>query len=144
MSKTPTTLGQLADLVGGRVHGNSQLTIDGAAVLGEVVNGEITLVDHVDRLKTLNATQASAVVLAEKIEGEFLAGGEVLVAVDAAERAVLRIGEHPGIDGDRRSVLPRAVGVTVTGQAVVVAWRLDRLRLGTCCNREPQKEEGRK
>src|SRR4029079_14968671 len=73
MSKTPTTLAQLAELVGGRVHGNSQLVIDGAAVLGEVVVGEITLVDHVDRLKTLNATQASAVVLAEKIEGEFLA-----------------------------------------------------------------------
>jgi UDP-3-O-[3-hydroxymyristoyl] glucosamine N-acyltransferase len=42
-------------------------------VLGEVVAGEITLVDHLDRLKTLNATQATAVVLAEKIEGEFLA-----------------------------------------------------------------------
>src|SRR5689334_10729481 len=73
MSKTPTTLAQLAELVGGRIHGNSQLVIDGAAVLGEVVVGEITLVDHVDRIKSLNATQASAVVLAEKIEGEFLA-----------------------------------------------------------------------
>jgi UDP-3-O-[3-hydroxymyristoyl] glucosamine N-acyltransferase len=73
MNKTPTTLGQLAKLVGGRVHGDSQLTIDGAAVLGEVVAGEITLVDHVDRFKKLNATQASAVVLAEKIEADFLA-----------------------------------------------------------------------
>src|SRR6185503_7034140 len=53
MSKQPTTLGQLAELVGGRIHGNSQLAIVGAAVLGEVVDGEITLVDHVDRLKTL-------------------------------------------------------------------------------------------
>jgi UDP-3-O-[3-hydroxymyristoyl] glucosamine N-acyltransferase len=73
MHKTLITLGQLAELVGGRVHGDSQLAIIGAAVLGEVVAGEITLVDHVDRLKRLNATQASAVVLAEKIEGEFLA-----------------------------------------------------------------------
>jgi UDP-3-O-[3-hydroxymyristoyl] glucosamine N-acyltransferase len=77
MSKTPSTLGQLAELVGGRIHGNSQLAINGAAVLGEVVAGEITLVDHVDRLKKLNATQATAVVLAEKIEGEFLAVGDL-------------------------------------------------------------------
>ena len=75
---------------------------------------------------------------------EFLQGGEVLVAVDAGERAVLRVGERPGVDGDRRSVLPLAVGVAVAGHAVVVARRLDDLRLGTRCNREPQKEEGRK
>src|SRR4029079_8322734 len=75
MNKQPTTLGQLAELVSGRVQGDSKVTIHGAAVLGEVVAGEITLVDHVDRLKKLNATQASAVVLAEKIEGEFLAIG---------------------------------------------------------------------
>ena len=37
---------------------------------------EITLVDHVDRFKKLNATQASAVVLAEKIEAEFLAAND--------------------------------------------------------------------
>src|SRR5262249_46657553 len=71
MSKQPTTLGQLAELVGGRVLGDPKLTIRGAAVLADVVAGEVTLVDHVDRLKKLNATPASAVVLAEKIENEF-------------------------------------------------------------------------
>src|SRR3954453_22588167 len=76
MNKIPTTLGQLAKLVGGRVHGDSRLAIDGAAVLSEVIAGEITLVDHVDHFKKLNATRATAVVLAEKIEGEFLAANE--------------------------------------------------------------------
>src|SRR4051794_17602085 len=75
MNKTPTALGQLAELVGGRLQGDPRLTICGAAVLGEVVAGEITLVDHVDRLKKLTATQATAVVLAEKIEPEFFAIG---------------------------------------------------------------------
>ena len=72
MSKTSTTLGQLAEFVGGRVQGDPKLPIYGAAVLGEVVAGEITLVDHVERLNKLDATQATAVVLAEKIVGEFL------------------------------------------------------------------------
>jgi UDP-3-O-[3-hydroxymyristoyl] glucosamine N-acyltransferase len=76
MSKTTTTLGHLAELVGGRIDGNSQLAIDGAAVLAEVVSGQITFVDNVDRLKALNATQATAAVVAEKIEGEFLATAE--------------------------------------------------------------------
>jgi UDP-3-O-[3-hydroxymyristoyl] glucosamine N-acyltransferase len=67
MSKRTTTLGQLAELVGGRVQGDSHLPICGAEVLGEVAAGEITLVDHQDRMKHLNTTQASAVVLCEKI-----------------------------------------------------------------------------
>ena len=116
MNKTPTTLGQLAKLVGGRIHGNSQLALDGAAVLGEVVAGEITLVDHVDRFKKLNATQASAVVLAEKIEAEFLAANDgpapkaaiVVADVHAAFGAIIchfrpqRIREAIGIS-------PRAI-----------------------------------
>jgi len=67
MSKRTTTLGQLAELVGGRLQGDSQLAIHGAEVLGEVANGEITLIDHVDRLKHLTTTQASAAVLPEKL-----------------------------------------------------------------------------
>src|SRR5262245_56251446 len=76
MSKQPTTLGQLAELVGGRALGDSNLAIHGAAVLADVVAGEITLVDHVDRLKKLNGTPATAVVLAEKIESEFNAASD--------------------------------------------------------------------
>src|SRR4051794_1237254 len=88
MRKTPTTLGHLAELVSGRIHGDSQLPIEGAAVLAEVVPGQITLVDHVDRLKTLNATQATAAVVAEKIEGEFLATAE-----GSGRKAAIVVGE---------------------------------------------------
>jgi len=76
MSKQPTTLGQLAELVGGRVLGDPNLTIHGAAILADVVAGEITLVDHADRLKKLSATLATAVVLAEKIENEFISASD--------------------------------------------------------------------
>jgi UDP-3-O-[3-hydroxymyristoyl] glucosamine N-acyltransferase len=71
MSKQSTTLSHLAELVSGRVEGDLTLQIHGAAVLGEVVAGEITLVDHVDRLKQLHATQATAVVVSEKVAGDF-------------------------------------------------------------------------
>ena len=69
MSKRSTTLGQLAKLVGGQLQGDSRLAIKGAEVLGEVAAGEITLVDHPDRMKLLNSTPAAAVVLCEKIAG---------------------------------------------------------------------------
>ena len=69
MHNRSTTLGQLADLVGGRIQGDPRLPIHGAAVLGEVEAGEITFVDHADRLRRLNSTQAGAVVLSEKVAG---------------------------------------------------------------------------
>jgi UDP-3-O-[3-hydroxymyristoyl] glucosamine N-acyltransferase len=70
MSSKPTTLGQLAELVLGRVQGDPAAKISGAAVLAEVGAGEITLIDHADRLKQLAATQAAAVVVPEKIAGD--------------------------------------------------------------------------
>jgi len=68
MNEKVTTLGQLAALVGGRVHGDPTTVIRGATVLSDVAAGEITFVDHADRLKQLATTQAAAVVLHEKIE----------------------------------------------------------------------------
>ncbi len=76
MHNRSTTLGQLADRVGGRIQGDPQLPIHGAAVLGEVEAGEITLVDHVDRMKRLNSTQAAAVVIGEKVVGELAGVGD--------------------------------------------------------------------
>jgi len=67
MNKRATTLGDLAELVGGRVHGEPATVICGAAVLAEVAVGEITLIDHVDRVKRLAATEAAAVVRPEKV-----------------------------------------------------------------------------
>src|SRR5215510_9283034 len=75
MRNPSTTLGQLAELVGGQLQGDSNLPIHGTEVLAEVTAGQITLVDHVDRLKQLNDTPAAAVVVAEKILSEFTASG---------------------------------------------------------------------
>ncbi len=88
MSKLSTTLGHLAELVGGRHHGDPQLAIHGAAVLGEVARGEITLVDHVDRIRQLNATPACAVLLAEKIAGDYIATNE-----DPARKAAIVVAD---------------------------------------------------
>jgi UDP-3-O-[3-hydroxymyristoyl] glucosamine N-acyltransferase len=82
MSPPSTTLGQLATLVGGRVHGDPGLTIRGAAVLGEVAAGEITLVDHPDRLKPLRATQAAATVLGEKIDCSLVGEKAAIIVAD--------------------------------------------------------------
>jgi UDP-3-O-[3-hydroxymyristoyl] glucosamine N-acyltransferase len=67
MSDRSTTLGTLAELVGGRLHGDPATMIRGAAVLDEVAAGEITLVDHPERVKQLVATQAAAVVVPERM-----------------------------------------------------------------------------
>jgi UDP-3-O-[3-hydroxymyristoyl] glucosamine N-acyltransferase len=72
MSERSTTLGRLAELVGGRVNGDAAIIIHGAAVLREVAAGEITLVDHADRTRQLATTSAAAVVVPEKIAGSFL------------------------------------------------------------------------
>jgi UDP-3-O-[3-hydroxymyristoyl] glucosamine N-acyltransferase len=72
MSDRSTTLGQLAELVGGRVIGNASITIHAASVLSEVADGEITFIDHADRLKLLLATSAVAAVVPEKIDAQLL------------------------------------------------------------------------
>jgi UDP-3-O-[3-hydroxymyristoyl] glucosamine N-acyltransferase len=67
MTKQYSTLGELADLVGGQAHGDPTTVIRGAAVLGEVTAGEITLIDQPERVKHLIATQAAAVVMPNQI-----------------------------------------------------------------------------
>lgn len=70
MGEGAKTLGQLAELVGGLVAGDPATVIRGAAPLGSVQGGEITLIDQPERVKKLAATQAAAVVLSEKLETE--------------------------------------------------------------------------
>ena len=76
MSNRTTTLGQLAEIVGGRVQGDPQLGIHGADTLAEVAAGEITLVDRAEKLKRLHATSAAAVVTNAQLAAELLAAGE--------------------------------------------------------------------
>jgi UDP-3-O-[3-hydroxymyristoyl] glucosamine N-acyltransferase len=71
MSGRSTTLGQLAELVGGRVQGDAATAIQSAAVLSEVVAGEITFIDQPERLKQLIAKSAAAVIAPEKIASQW-------------------------------------------------------------------------
>lgn len=56
-------LAQLAELAGGRLVGDGDLWITGAAVLGDAKPHEITLVDHADRLPKLAVSTAAAAVV---------------------------------------------------------------------------------
>jgi UDP-3-O-[3-hydroxymyristoyl] glucosamine N-acyltransferase len=58
-----TTLGRLAELVGGRVAGDSELQIRGTASLGEAQPGEISFVDHPRLRDQISRSVASAVVV---------------------------------------------------------------------------------
>ncbi len=85
-----STLGELAHLVGGRLHGDPAIVIRGAATLSEVAAGEITFVDHPDRVKKLNATKAAAVVLSTNI----LCDWPAAIIVDDVHAAFAKIVCH--------------------------------------------------
>lgn len=56
------TLSELAVLVDGRLVGNGDLVVHGAAPLNQAQPGDITLIDKAERTADLEASQASAVV----------------------------------------------------------------------------------
>ncbi|HYO26357.1 MAG TPA: UDP-3-O-(3-hydroxymyristoyl)glucosamine N-acyltransferase [Lacipirellulaceae bacterium] len=64
----PTTLGDLARLVGGALWGDAALELSGAATLGLARPGEITLADHPDRDRELAASPAAAVIATPDVE----------------------------------------------------------------------------
>ncbi|MCI0335103.1 MAG: UDP-3-O-(3-hydroxymyristoyl)glucosamine N-acyltransferase [Planctomycetes bacterium] len=84
MSRRSTTLGQLAELVGGRIKGNPATEISAAAVLSEVGAGEITFVDQPERLKQLLNTKAAAVLAPEKIAAQWVGGGDAPARSDGS------------------------------------------------------------
>jgi UDP-3-O-[3-hydroxymyristoyl] glucosamine N-acyltransferase len=102
-----TTLGELAHLVGGRLRGDRDIVIRGAATLSEVAAGEITFVDHPDRVKKLNATQAAAVVLSEAIACDWPAA----IVVDDVHTAFAKIVCHfrPPRTNTTVGISPRAI-----------------------------------
>jgi UDP-3-O-[3-hydroxymyristoyl] glucosamine N-acyltransferase len=110
MSRRTTTLGQLAELVGGHVVGDSLTAINSAAVLREVAAGEITFIDQAERLKQLATTQAAAVVAPEKVAETLKSDAPKLPAIIVADvhvafasiityfrpsRARVAVGIHP-------------------------------------------------
>jgi UDP-3-O-[3-hydroxymyristoyl] glucosamine N-acyltransferase len=100
-----TTLGHLAQLVGGRACGDPQTVIRGAAVLHEAGEGQITLIDREDRVKQLALTKAAAVVRPETVACDWPAA-IVVHDVHAAFGAI--------ISHFRPRRLPGAVGIHPT------------------------------
>jgi UDP-3-O-[3-hydroxymyristoyl] glucosamine N-acyltransferase len=68
MDTPPTLLGQLADLIGGRVVGDPSLVIAGIAPLQEAAIGQITFLSNPRYAAELATTQASAVILGPRHE----------------------------------------------------------------------------
>ena len=63
-----TTLGQIAEKIGGRLVGDPELVINGAATLDMANATEISFIDNARRLSRIDQSQAAAVVLAEGME----------------------------------------------------------------------------
>jgi UDP-3-O-[3-hydroxymyristoyl] glucosamine N-acyltransferase len=67
-SSMPTTLGELARLVGGDLRGNAAIQLTGAAPIDVAGPGHVTLADHADRGRSLLASLASAVIAAPEVD----------------------------------------------------------------------------
>lgn len=63
----PTRLAELASRIGGRLYGDGQTEIHGAAPLYEAGTGDITFIDDENKAKLLAKSSASAVVLSQDI-----------------------------------------------------------------------------
>jgi UDP-3-O-[3-hydroxymyristoyl] glucosamine N-acyltransferase len=102
-----STLGELAQLVGGQLRGDRAIVIRGAATLREVALGEITLIDHPDRVKQLGATTAAAVVLSKSISCDWPAA----IVVDDVHAAFAKIVCHfrPPRANTAVGISPRAI-----------------------------------
>ncbi len=77
------TLAELAALVDGRLTGDGDLVVHGAAPLRDAQPGDITLIDNVDRRDVLDSLNASAVVIPSSIE----IPGFPVIQVEDAHRA---------------------------------------------------------
>lgn len=84
------TLAELASLVGGTVLGDESLAISAAAPLVEATAGQITLVDHTDRLPQLAASSAAAAVVPTGAQPD----GHAAIAVDDVHAAFATIVSH--------------------------------------------------
>ncbi|MHB8902851.1 MAG: UDP-3-O-(3-hydroxymyristoyl)glucosamine N-acyltransferase, partial [Thermoguttaceae bacterium] len=81
------TLAQLAELVGGELHGDGNLAIRGAAPLRDAETGHITMLDRADREACLKNCRASAVLAPP----EMVPNGRPVIRVADVHRAFARI-----------------------------------------------------
>ncbi len=63
------TLAELASLVQGTVRGNELFRVESAKTLRDAGAGDISLIDHADKLPKLNGSAAGAVVIPRGLEG---------------------------------------------------------------------------
>lgn len=96
------TLAQLAQVVGGQLHGDGDVEITGASILRDARTGDITLCDRADLLKKLDGCDAAAVLLPEGLSTEHLPYITVADVAAAFTRIVLnfrppRSGRNVGI-----------------------------------------------
>ena len=86
----PTTVSELARLVGGVLHGEGSIELSGAATLDVVRVGEITLADHPDRSRDLAACPAAAVIASPHVD----CGAKPSIVVDNVHAAFAAAVNH--------------------------------------------------
>jgi UDP-3-O-[3-hydroxymyristoyl] glucosamine N-acyltransferase len=86
----PTTLADLAALVGGRLCGGESLPITGVAILDVAVAGELTLVDHADRAPAFQKSNAAAAI----VPNDFPAVDKPTILVDDVHVAFSKVISH--------------------------------------------------
>jgi UDP-3-O-[3-hydroxymyristoyl] glucosamine N-acyltransferase len=151
------TIQQLAALVGGTVHGDAGLVVDGAAPLGEAGPRHITFLEGDRHLRLLKQTRAAAVVLPAALRprlGEIAAAlGRPVTLLEAADplAAFVAIVRHfrpgsapplPGVDL-RAAVHPTAVLGPGTNVGPFAAVGEDSV-LGARCRLHPGAIVGRR
>jgi UDP-3-O-[3-hydroxymyristoyl] glucosamine N-acyltransferase len=101
------TLAELAQLVDGRLAGDSQQLITGAASLSDAQPGQITLVDGAEKSNRLSLSRATAVVAPR----DFLPTGIAAIQVDDVHLAFAKIIRHfrPQREQRRQGISPQAV-----------------------------------
>ena len=86
----PTTLAQLAELVQGRLTGDSEILITGAATLDIVTHDQITLADHADRADELADSPAAAAIVNDSVQSP----AKPTIVVDDVHAAFATIVTH--------------------------------------------------
>ena len=100
------TLAQLAELVGGELHGDGNLVLCGAAPLCDAQTGHITMLDRADRHACLEGCQASAILAPT----DLIPNGRPLIRVDDVHTAFATIVSHfrPQRSNGNRAISPEA------------------------------------
>jgi UDP-3-O-[3-hydroxymyristoyl] glucosamine N-acyltransferase len=100
------TLGQLAALVDGQLHGDGDLAIRGAAPPCDAAVGDITMLDRADRQSCLTSCSASAILG----PADLTPNGRPLIRVDDVHAAFATIINHlrPSKATTARQVSPEA------------------------------------